>query len=238
MVTAVICPSCLSISAMSFLSLAISSSAFSLLKRRMRAIFISMRRSRSSRVISRMKSFLYGSRRLSMCANALSMSGACSNSLSLYIRSSMNMLSSDAKCSCSSNSPLRICSSRRKSSFVLSTERRSRSLTVRNTGVWLSMTQQHGVMLISQSVNAYSASIVLSLDTPGANCTRISTLSDVLSSTLRILIFPLSTALRIDSITKGVVFPKGISVIVRVLLSSDFEIFARILTRPLRSPSL
>ena len=36
----------------------------------------------------------------------------------------------------------------------------------------------------------------------------------------------------------GVVFPKGISDIVSVLLSSDFAIFARMRTRPVRSPSL
>ena len=154
MVTSVIWPSCFSISAISFFRRAISSSAFSLLKRRMRAILISIRRNRSSRVISRTKFFLYGSRRRSMCASAVSMSGACSNSLSLYMRSSMKMLSNDAKCSCSSSSPFLICSSRRNSSLVLSTERRNSSLTVRNTGVWLSITQQHGVMLISQSVKA------------------------------------------------------------------------------------
>ena len=100
-----------------------------------------------------------------------------------------------------------------------------------------SITQQLGEMLTSQSVKAYSASIVLSDEVPGARCTSISTLAAVLSSTLRILIFPLSTAFRMESMTVEVVLPYGISVMASVLLSS-LLILARTFTAPPRSPSL
>ena len=50
------------------------------------------------------------------------------------------------------------------------------------------------------------ASSVLSDETPGARCTRISTLSAVLSSTFRTLILPFSIAFRIESISEEVVF--------------------------------
>ena len=90
---------------------------------------------------------------------------------------------------------------------MLSTDFFSTSLTLRKCGLLSSMTQQLGDMLISQSVKAYNASIVLSEEVPGARCTRISTLADVLSSTLRTFIFPLSTAFRMESITVEVVFP-------------------------------
>lgn len=73
-------------------------------------------------------------------------------------------------------------------------------------------------MLTSQSVKAYSASIVLSDEVPGARCTSISTLAAVLSSTLRILIFPLSTAFRMESMTVEVVLPYGISVMASVFV--------------------
>ena len=65
----------------------------------------------------------------------------------------------------------------------------------------------------------------------------ISTLAEVLSSTFRILIFPLSTAFSIESMTEVVVLPKGISVIESVLLSI-LLIFALTLTLPPLSPSL
>ena len=80
--------------------------------------------------------------------------GAVSNLRSLYMRSSMKMRSSEAKKSCSSSSPLRISSSLRSSPIVRSTLLRSTSLTVRNTGLLSSMTQQLGDKLISQSVKA------------------------------------------------------------------------------------
>ena len=163
--------------------------------------------------------------------------GASSNFLSLYIRSSMNIFSREQKCNCSSNSPFLISSSRRMSAMVRSTECRNTSLTVRNFGLLSSITQQFGLMLTSQSENAYSASSVLSLDTPGARCTNISTSAAVLSSTLRAFIFPFSIALRIDSISVVVFLPNGISRITRVLLSS-FSIFARTLSCPPRCPSL
>ena len=83
----------------------------------------------------------------------------------------MNIFSSDAKCSCSSSSALRISSSLRMSAFVRSTELRNTSLTVRNCGLSSSITQQFGDMFISQSEKAYRASSVLSDDTPGARCT-------------------------------------------------------------------
>ena len=88
-----------------------------------------------------------------------------------------------------------------------SVEWRNTSLTVRKWGLSSLMTQQLGEMLISQSVNAYRASIVLSDETPGAKCTRISTSLAVLSSTFLILIFPFSFARRIESIRVEVVLP-------------------------------
>lgn len=47
--------------------------------------------------------------------------------------------------------------------------------------------------------------MVLSDDSSGATCTMISTFSAVLSSTLRILIFPFSLALTIESLIDSVV---------------------------------
>ena len=149
----------------------------------------------------------------------------------------MNIFSSDWKCSCSSSSPFLISSSWRIRSFVRSVECFSTSLTVRNCGLLSSITQQLGDMLISQSEKAYSASSVLSLDTPGASCTCISTFDAVRSSTWRALIFPLSMAFSIESIMVSVVFENGISRITSVLLSS-FSIFARIFSVPPRCPSL
>ena len=149
----------------------------------------------------------------------------------------MNIFSSEAKCNASSISPFLISSSCFSKSNVLSADFFSTLLMVRKCGLLSSMTQQLGEMLTSQSVNAYSASIVLSEEVPGARCTSISTLAAVLSSTLRILIFPLSTAFKIESITVEVVFPYGISVIASVLLSI-LVILARTFTAPPRSPSL
>src|SRR5574344_755306 len=100
----------------------------------------------------------------------------------------MKIFSSEQKNSCSSNSALRISSSLFNRCIVCSVLDRITSLTVRNCGFLSLMTQQFGEMLISQSVKAYSASSVLSEDTPGDRCTRISTFAAVRSSTLRTLI--------------------------------------------------
>ena len=59
----------------------------------------------------------------------------------------------------------------------------------------------------------------------------------VLSSTFFTLIFPLSFAVRIVSMSDVVVVPKGISVITNVFLSR-FSIFARTRILPPRIPSL
>lgn len=118
-------------------------------------------------------------------------------------------LSREAKNRASSCSCFWILSSSRKSSSVRSVEWRSTSLTVRKCGLSSLITQQFGEILISQSVKAYKASMVLSEETPGARCTKISTSLAVLSSTFLILIFPLSFAFRMDSITVEVVFHTG-----------------------------
>ena len=83
----------------------------------------------------------------------------------------MKIFSNEAKNNCSSNSFLRISNSLRSKPMVLSTLCRSTSLMVRKPGLSSSITQQLGDTLISQSEKAYSASMVLSLLTPGAKCT-------------------------------------------------------------------
>ena len=133
---------------------AMSSSALSLLNFSMRCILISMSRRISSRVTSRTKLGLKGVSFSSMKATASSMLLACSNRRSLYMRSSINIFSSEEKKSCSMSSPRRICSSWRSSPMVQSVEWRSTSLTVKNCGLLSSMTQQFGEMLISQSEKA------------------------------------------------------------------------------------
>ena len=153
------------------------------------------------------------------------------------MRSSMNIFSREMKNSCSNNSSLRISSSRLRRLRVWSVEERRMSLMVRNCGLRSRITQQFGEMLTSQSVNLYRASSVLSDDTPGVRCTRISTLAAVRSSTLRTFILPFSTARVILSIRDSEVRENGISRITSVLLSS-FSIFARTLTFPPRCPSL
>ena len=153
------------------------------------------------------------------------------------MRSSINIFSREEKCRDSRISPFLISSSCFSKSIVLSADFFRTLLTVRKCGLLSSIIQQLGEILTSQSVKAYRASIVLSDEVPGARCTNISTLAAVLSSTLRILIFPLSTAFRIESITVEVVFPYGISVIASVLLSI-LLILARTFTAPPRSPSL
>ena len=119
----------------------------------------------------------------------------------------MKIFSSEAKCRVSSVSSRCISSSLRNSASVLSTDFFSTLLTERKCGFLLSMTQQLGEMFTSQSVKAYKASSVLSDDTPGVRCTKISTFPAVLSSTFLTLIFPFSMAFRIESINEDVVFP-------------------------------
>ncbi len=63
------------------------------------------------------------------------------------------------------------------------------------------MTHELGEIDTSQLVNAYRASMVLSLDSSFATWITISTLSAVRSSTRLILILPFSLALMIDSLT-------------------------------------
>ena len=149
----------------------------------------------------------------------------------------MNMRSNELKKSCSSNSPFLISSSLRNSACVWSTECFNTSDTVRNCGLLSAMTQQLGEMEISQSVKAYKASIVLSLEVPGVRCNCISTSDAVISSTLRIFIFPFSTALVIDSWSELAVLVKGISRMTSVLLSI-FSTLARTFKEPPRCPSL
>ena len=70
---------------------------------------------------------------------------------------------------------------------------------------WLSLiTHANGEIDISQSVNLYKASIVLSGDIPEGSVMDISTCSDVLSSIFFILILPLSFALIIELINEEV----------------------------------
>ena len=70
------------------------------------------------------------------------------------MRSSMKMRSRLAKWRLSISSPLRMRRSWRRRASVLSTLRLSTSLTERKQGLLLSMTQQLGLMLTSQSVQA------------------------------------------------------------------------------------
>ena len=242
-VTSTMLASSLSICLISSLIRAMFSSAFSLLNFRMRAIFISISRSMSSFVTSLTIFGYHGVSLSSIHLQAASMSLAFSNCLSLYILSSMKICSSEAKCNASSSSPLRIMRSLRSSSSVLSTLFRSTSLTVRKQGLPSDITQQLGEMLISQSVQAYRASMVLSLLAPGVRCISISALSDVRSSTLRILILPRSFAFSMLSmkvlglLAVPVVLPYGIWVMASVLLSR-FSILALTLTLPPLCPSL
>ena len=92
-------------------------------------------------------------------------------------------------------------------------------------------------MLISQSVKAYNASMVISGETPGANCISISTSLAVLSITFLILILPVSLAFKILSIKPPVVVEYGISLINNVFLSNS-SILARIRTFPPLPPPL
>ena len=216
---------------------AIFSSALLELNFSMRAIFISHRRIRSSSVISRKNEGLNGSSSSSTRRMARSMSAACSISRSLYMRCSMNIFSSEAKSWLSRASASAISSSRRNMSRVRVTESRSSSVTERNSGLLSRITQQLGEIDTSQSVKAYRASMALSELEPGMRCTTMRASFEVLSSTLRTLIFPFSIAERIEAMSVEVVLPNGSSVITSVLLSI-FSILARTLTEPPRAPSL
>ena len=99
------------------------------------------------------------------------------------------------------------------------------------------MTVMLGEILCSQLVNAYSASMVLSGETPFGKWITISTFSAVLSSIFFTRSFPLSFAFKTLSIKEPVVVPKGISVITKVL-SSSFFILALTLILPPLNPSL
>src|ERR1017187_5783305 len=99
------------------------------------------------------------------------------------------------------------------------------------------ITQAFGEIEISQSVNAYNASMVISGEIPGARSMLISTSAAVLSVTFFILIFPLSFALMMLSISWVVVVPYGTSFINKVFLS-NCSIRALTLTLPPRTPSL
>ena len=67
------------------------------------------------------------------------------------------------------------------------------------------MIHEFGEIPISQSVKAYKASMVVSVDIPGVRYILISTFSEVLSSIFQIFIFPLSFAEIIDSMREPVV---------------------------------
>src|SRR5690554_1766072 len=97
-----------------------------------------------------------------------------------------------------------------KKSLVWLVLYRRMSLTLKNTGLLSTITQALGETDISQSVNAYRASMVMPGDWPGASWIWISTSLAVLSTTFFILIFPFSLALIMDSIKELVVVPNGI----------------------------
>ena len=119
------------------------------------------------------------------------------------------MRSKDTKCHCSSNSPFSISSSSLRRATVLSVDIFRISFTPINLGFPASIIQQLGETDTSQLVKAYSASIVVSGEMPGAKCINISTSRAVLSSILRIFILPLSLAIIIDSINEVVFTPNG-----------------------------
>ena len=153
------------------------------------------------------------------------------------MRFSIKIRSSEAKCHCSSNSSCFTSSSARNKSKVWSVERRSISETPIKLGLLFSITQPSGEIEVSQAVNAKSASMVLSGETPLGRWILISTLAAVLSSIFLILIFPLSFAFKMESINDEVVVEKGIWLITSVCLSS-WEIRARTRIFPPLRPSL
>ena len=95
-------------------------------------------------------------------------------------------------------------------STVLSVEILNISEIPIKQGLLSIITQLSGEIEDSQSVKAYSASIVLSGEIPGGRYINISTFSAVLSSIFLILIFPLSLAFSILSINDEVLVEKGI----------------------------
>ena len=159
------------------------------------------------------------------------------SSISRYILFSINIFSSELKCHCSLSSPNRILSSSIKRFLVLSVFLFKISETPIKRGFSSDIIPEFGEMLVSQSVKAYKASIILSGEILGARWMIISTFAEVLSSTFFIFIFPLSLALRMLSINEPVVEPKGISVITSVFLSA-LLILALHRILPPRKPSL
>ncbi len=148
----------------------------------------------------------------------------------------MKICSKEPACHCSAKSALRNKSSCSSRDIVWAVLARRISETPRNAGVLPSIIQALGDIETSQSVNAYNASTVWSTETPAGNWISISTRSAVLSTTFRILILPLSLALRIESIIPPVVVPKGISRMMRAFLSFS-SIRARQRIFPPRLPS-
>ena len=81
------------------------------------------------------------------------------------------------------------------------------SVVLRKCGLSFIMTHEFAESEISQSVNAYSASIVTSGDTSGLRVISMRTVAAVLSSMCLIFILPFSLALFMDSVRLSVVVP-------------------------------
>ena len=178
---------------------------------RMRPILISINLRMSSRVTSRINDGLKGIRRISIWLQPvhvfriLKFPCPCKSALRWRFSPAMQK-QSPSSCSAFSISS----SVRSRWRCRLPSGAGLHLHTYRKWGLLSLITQQLGDMLISQSVNAYSASIVLSEDTPGARWTRISTLRAVLSSTFLILYFPLVVCLlRMDSNNGRGCFSRG-----------------------------
>ena len=152
------------------------------------------------------------------------------------MRSSIKIFSSELKCHFSSNSPRFISSSALSRSTVFSVLIFRMSVTPKNIGLSFTITHALGEIELSQLVNAYNASMVLSVEIPLGNCISTSTSLAVLSTTFFIFILPLSLAFRILSIRPPVVVPYGTSVMASVFLSFS-TIVARTLILPPRLPS-
>ena len=153
------------------------------------------------------------------------------------MRSSINIFSRLLKCHFSSNSFRRISNSNFSNSTVLSVQCFRMSFTSIKCGLSPKIIQALGEILTSQSVNAYRASMVLSVEIPGASWISISKSLAVLSTTFFIFIFPLSFAFMMESIMLPVVVPNGISFIKSVFLSFS-SIRDLTLIRPPRLPPL
>ena len=160
-----------------------------------------------------------------------------SSSISRYILFSINILSKESQCHWFSSSCNLIFNSNFNNSTVLSTDFLRISVTPINTGLFPSITHEFGEIDISQLVNAYKASIILSGDTPEGKWIIISATAEVLSSIFLIFILFFSVARTIESIKESVVVPNGIWLIINVLLF-NFCITALTLTLPPLRPSL